>query len=124
MFKFLKRNILYIALIQAVIATLGSLYYSEVRQFTPCILCWYQRIFMFPISIIIPVGILRKDKGIYQYVLPLSIIGAVIAFYQVLLQKGILPEAITPCTIGASCTTEYVNYLGFISIPDMSFTAF
>ena len=79
---------------------------------------------MFPISITIPVGILRKDKGIYQYVLPLSIIGAVIAFYQVLLQKGILPETITPCTIGASCTTEYVNYLGFISIPDMSFTAF
>src|SRR3989344_2393163 len=124
MFKSIKQNIVYIALIQAIIATLGSLYFSEIRHFTPCILCWYQRVLMYPLTIIITVGILKKDKGLYQYVLPISILGTIVALYHVLLQKGILPEAIAPCTLGASCTTKFVGYFGFITIPVMSLTAF
>ncbi|MBI2034293.1 MAG: disulfide bond formation protein B, partial [Candidatus Levybacteria bacterium] len=83
--QYLVKNILYIAWVQSIAATLISLYYSEVRHFAPCILCWYQRIMMYPLIIIIAVGILRKDKKLYQYVLPMSIIGMLIAFYQILL---------------------------------------
>lgn len=122
--SFLSRNILYIAWIQSIVATAGSLYYSEIKHYTPCVLCWYQRIFMFPLVIILAIGILRKDKGISYYVLPLSLTGILISFYQVLLQQGIINEAFTPCTYGISCTTKYVSFLGFITIPLMSFAAF
>ena len=124
MLKFLQKNILYIAWVQALIALSGSLYFSEIRHFTPCILCWYQRILMYPLVIIIGVGIFRKDKLLYQYVLPLSILGTLIAFYHVLLQNGILPEAVAPCILGASCTIKYIGYFGFITIPVMSLTVF
>lgn len=122
--KFLVKNLLYIALIQSLLATLGSLYYSEIKHYTPCVLCWYQRILMYPLVLIIAVGVYRKDKGLPFYVLPLSVTGMLIALYHVLLQKGILPEAIAPCTIGASCLTKYTGYFGFITIPVMSLTAF
>lgn len=122
--KLIEKYIIYLALIQSIIATLGSLYYSEIRHFTPCILCWYQRILMYPLTIIIAVGILRRDKGLYQYVLPMSILGGLIALYHVLLQKGILPESVAPCTLASSCTVKYTGYFGFITIPVMSLTAF
>lgn len=122
--NFLRSKILYFAWITAIVATVGSLYYSEVKQYIPCNLCWYQRILLFPLVIIIAVGILRRDKGIYHYVLPLSLLGCLVAFYQVLLQMGIVPETLTPCSIGAACTTKYTSYFGFISIPIMSLTAF
>lgn len=121
---FLRKYIVYLAWIQSIAATLGSLYYSEIRHFTPCVLCWYQRIFMYPLVIIIAVGILRRDKKLYQYVLPMSILGWFIAFYHILLQKGVLPESIAPCVIGASCATKYTGYFGFITIPVMSLAAF
>ena len=79
---------------------------------------------MYPLIIIIAVGILRKDVKMYQYVLPMSITGWLIALYHVLLQKGILPEAVAPCVLGASCKTAYTGYFGFITIPVMSLTAF
>ena len=122
--RFVEKYIVYIAWIQSIAATLGSLYYSEIRNFTPCTLCWYQRILMYPLVIIIAVGILRKDKKLYQYVLPMSILGWFVALYHILLQKGILPEEIAPCAIGATCKTAYTGYFGFITIPVMSFTAF
>lgn len=118
------RNIVYLAWVQALVATLGSLYFSEIRHFTPCTLCWYQRILMYPLVIIIAVGIMRKDKKLYQYVLPMSTLGALIAFYNVLLQNKFLPEAIAPCSLGASCLTKYTGYFGFITIPVMSLAAF
>lgn len=127
MFKivtFFKKNILYIALIQSLVATIGSIYFSEVKHFSPCSLCWYQRILMYPLVIIIVVGILRKDKGVYHYALPLGIIGWLIAFYQTLLQAGMLSEAIVPCSLGVSCVTKYTNYFGFISIPMLSLFSF
>ncbi len=77
--EFLTKHVVVIAWIQSIIATLGSLYYSEILHFTPCVLCWYQRILLYPLVLIIAVGILRKDKGLYQYVLPMSILGLLIA---------------------------------------------
>lgn len=109
---------------QAIISMLGSLYYSEVRGYIPCQLCWYQRILIYPIVVIIIVGLIRNDKKLYLYVLPLGIIGWLIAFYHTLLQNGIVPETSITCDITASCGTKYVNYFGFISIPVMALIAF
>lgn len=122
--KFLKENILYIALIQAILATLGSIYFSEIAGFAPCVLCWYQRICMYPIVLVLTVGILEKNKNIYKYVLPFSLLGIVIAAFQNLLYYKIIPEAAAPCTFGVSCTTKYIEWLGFITIPFLSLAAF
>ena len=122
--EFIKKNILYIAWIQSIIAMFGSLFFSEVMKLPPCILCWYQRILMYPLTVIIAVGILRKDKGIHQYVLPLSITGLCIAIYHNLLYYGIIPESIQPCRLGISCTTKQIEWFGFITIPLMSLVAF
>ncbi len=115
---------LYLAWIQSIAAMLGSLYYSEIKHYTPCTLCWYQRILMYPLVMLIVVGILRKDPKVHYYILPMAVLGWLIAVYHVLLQNKILPEALAPCTLGASCATKYTGYLGFITIPVMSLTAF
>ena len=81
-----KQYAIYVAFLQAWLATLGSLYFSEIRDFRPCLLCWYQRILMYPLIIILGVAIFRKDKNAAYYVLPMSIMGVAIAFYQYLLQ--------------------------------------
>jgi disulfide bond formation protein DsbB len=120
----LKQNILHLAWAQALIATAGSLYFSEIRHFTPCVLCWYQRICMYPLVAILAVGIADKNKKIYRYVLPLSITGFVIALYHNLLYYRILPESIAPCGFGVPCTTKFFAWYGFITIPLLSLTAF
>lgn len=79
---------------------------------------------MYPLVLLVAVGILRKDRNLPYYALSLSIPGWFVSLYHILLQKGILPEAIAPCTIGASCLTKYTGYFGFITIPVMSFAAF
>ncbi len=119
-----KRNILYIVWFQVLLAIGGSLFFSEIKHFPPCVLCWYQRIFMYPLAIIIAVGILRKDKKVYYYVLPLAIAGMAVAFYQNLLYYKILPESIAPCTAGVSCTTRFIEWFGFVSIPMLSLISF
>src|SRR5579864_5425272 len=103
--KYLNKNVLYIAWVQSLLAMLGSLYFSEIKKFPPCILCWYQRILMYPLVLIIAVGILRKDKNLPHYVLPLSAIGTIIAVYHNLLYMNIIPESLAPCVAGVSCTT-------------------
>lgn len=105
-------------------AFLGSLYYSEIKGYVPCTLCWYQRILMYPLVIIITVGIIRSDKKIHWYILPMSILGGIIALYHVLLQKNIIPEAIVPCTLASTCKVNYVGYFGFVTIPVMALFAF
>lgn len=122
--SFVMQYGMYISWLQAIIATGSSLYLSEVLQWTPCILCWYQRILMYPLVIIILVGIYIKDKLLPYYVLALSIPGALMALYHYLLQKGVLPQEIAPCTLGASCEREYIGWFGFITIPLLSFAAF
>lgn len=120
----MKEKLIYLAWIQSIIATIGSLYFSEIRHFTPCVLCWYQRILMYPLVLIIAVGILRKDKKIYQYVLPLTLTGTIVALFHNLLYYKILPESAAPCVAGISCTTRFFAWFGFITIPLLSLTAF
>lgn len=121
----LERASLYIALITAWTAMLGSLYFSEIAGFIPCTLCWYQRILMYPLSVIIFVGILRRDKGLPFYVLPLSVIGIFVSTYHYLLQKTDLFEgAVKACSSGVPCTAAWINWFGFVTIPFLALTAF
>jgi disulfide bond formation protein DsbB len=108
----------------AIIATLGSLYFSEVLHFIPCTLCWYQRIFMYPLAIILGIAFYRNDSGIYRYVLPLSIIGMIISGYHIALQKLPYLQEFEMCKTGVPCSKDYLNLFGFITIPMMAFTAF
>ncbi|MBI1864116.1 disulfide bond formation protein B [Candidatus Woesebacteria bacterium] len=124
MIKIKPKTFLYVAWIFAIVSVLGSLYFSEIAHFPPCILCWYQRIFMYPLAILIPVGILKKDKNLPYYVLPLTIIGGLIAIYHNLLYWNIIPEAYTPCAAGISCTTRFIEWFGFVTIPFLSFCSF
>jgi len=113
----------YPAFAVALTAMLGSLYYSEIAGFVPCTLCWYQRIFMYPLSLIILVGILKQDEYLPNYVLPFSVIGMGISTYHYLIQRGLLAHPAT-CSIGIPCNLSYVNYFGFITIPFLALTAF
>lgn len=124
MILFFKKNLLYIGFIIALVATFGSLYFSEILKLPPCLLCWYQRIFMYPLVIIFAVGIIRKDEKLHQYVLPFSIIGMLVAFYHYLLYIKVLSEKFSPCTAGVSCITPQIDLLGFVNIPLMSLVAF
>lgn len=112
-----------LALVVAITATLGSLYYSEVVGFVPCTLCWYQRILMYPLTLIILVGIVRQDEALPFYVLPFSLSGMGVSSYHYLIQNGVFSHPAT-CTVGVPCSLRYVNYLGFITIPFLAFTAF
>ncbi|OGN01712.1 MAG: hypothetical protein A3I26_01685 [Candidatus Yanofskybacteria bacterium RIFCSPLOWO2_02_FULL_43_10] len=124
MTRLIKDNILYIAWITAVVSMAGSLYFGEILGFTPCVLCWYQRIAMYPLVLIIGVGIIKKDRNFLNYALPLSVIGGAIAFYQNLLYYSVIQERLIPCTFGISCVTRYINLLGFIDIPLLSLFSF
>ncbi|MEM7800065.1 MAG: disulfide oxidoreductase [Chloroflexota bacterium] len=112
----------YFALIVSLVATTGSLYFSEIRYFEPCRLCWFQRIFMYPLAIMMLVGVVKQDEGISDYVLPIATIGWFIAIYHIGMQFGFIALS-TACT-GVSCGVTYINWLGFITIPVLSFTAF
>lgn len=123
----MKKNLniyLYIAFTQALVATLGSLYFSEIAKFPPCVLCWYQRIFMYPLAIILPIGIIKQDKYLPYYILPLALIGALIAIFHNLLYYKILPESAVPCLKGISCTTKFIEWFGFLTIPMLSLFSF
>jgi disulfide bond formation protein DsbB len=102
----------------------GSLFFSEVMGLPPCVLCWYQRIAMYPLVVIIAIGIATRDPRMKVYALPLSFIGLAIAIYHNLLYYGIIPEAITPCTEGVPCNAVQLEWLGFITIPLMGLAAF
>ncbi len=108
----------------ALVSTLGSLFFSDIMQFIPCSLCWYQRIFMYPLVFIFLVNLLYPDNAVYKYAFPLVIIGTGSAFYHNLVMLGIIPEELSPCVQGVPCSTEYINWLGFINIPLLSLIGF
>src|SRR5690554_2379663 len=99
----LNRSSLYVALLTAWVAMSGSLYFSEVLGYLPCDLCWYQRILMYPLTVILTVGLLRQDGNLPYYVLPLSIIGQGVSTYHYLLQKTTIFGAPTVCRSGIPC---------------------
>lgn len=123
--KTITKYALYIAFAQAWLAAIGSLFYSQVIGLVPCVLCWYQRALMYPLVIILSTALYRKDKDIAYYVLPMSVIGALIAFYQYLLQMTPLGAVeLTKCDLTNPCSKIDAIYFGFITIPFMSLVAF
>ncbi|RAL26800.1 disulfide oxidoreductase [Thermoflavimicrobium daqui] len=119
-----ERYGLYFAWIISIVATLGSLYFSEIAQYVPCTLCWYQRILMYPLVILLGIASYRNDVRIIPYTLPLSIIGGGIALFHYLQQKVPGLAEIAPCTVGVPCNKDYIDWLGFITIPFLALIAF
>ena len=114
---------LVLAWVVALVATLGSLYYSEVAHLPPCTLCWYQRIAIYPLAIVLAIAAVRSDFGVRRYVLPVVAIGAAISAYHYQLER--FPSQTTlACSVEVPCTTVWVWQLHYISIPFMAFSAF
>lgn len=107
-------------------AMFGSLILSDVMNLPPCLLCWWQRIFMYPIAFIMSVAILRKDRSGIYYALPLAVCGLITAFYHSLLQWHVIEETVVNCSANGnvSCAESDMTLLGFITIPFMSFVSF
>lgn len=116
--------LLYYAWFISLVATLGSLFFSDIMEFVPCTLCWYQRIAMYPLVIILLLGILVSTRSALLYALPFVILGWLMSFYHNLLHYGIVPESASPCVQGVPCSTKYIEWLGFLTIPMLSFISF
>jgi len=112
------------AWLTATSASLGSLFFSEIMELPPCSLCWYQRVFMFPLVVVLSMGLLPFDRRVVRYALPLSALGVAVAVYHVLLQAGVIPESLAPCSEGVSCSDVDLVVFGFASIPVLSLVAF
>ena len=117
-------NILFFCWLVVSVSALGSLFFSYIMEFAPCVLCWYQRIFLFPLVLILAVGLFPLDKKVVKYALPMAVAGWLTAAYHNLLYAGIIPESIQPCSQGVSCTEEYIDLFGFLSIPMLSLLSF
>jgi disulfide bond formation protein DsbB len=122
--RFFAEYSLYLAWIVAIVATAGSLYFSEIKEFVPCTLCWVQRIFMYPLVIILGIATYRRDQAIAIYTLPLAMIGGLVALWHVLVQKVPALNELGKCKMGVPCNLDYINWFGFITIPMLSLTAF
>ncbi|MER2090069.1 MAG: disulfide oxidoreductase [Sporosarcina sp.] len=108
----------------SLVATLGSLYFSEVRGYEPCTLCWYQRILMYPIVLISGVALFQKNARIALTTAVFSVVGGGISLYHYGIQKLSFLSDSAPACGNVSCTGQYINYLGFITIPFLALTAF
>lgn len=113
-----------VAWIVATVTTLGSLYYSEIAHYTPCKLCWYQRIAMYPLVLLLGIAAWRRDRNVRLYVIAQCAVGAVIALYHSYIQAFPPDSGTSFCTADAPCTERYVWEFAFVSIPFMAFTAF
>jgi disulfide bond formation protein DsbB len=108
----------------ATTGTLGSLFFSEVMGLKPCMLCWYQRIFMYPLVVIFLVGLFQLDRSVFRYAFPITLIGLGFAVYHYLLYTGYIPENLQPCDKDASCAEINLELFGFITIPMLSILSY
>ncbi len=120
----LNSKIIFLCFLIATTATLGSLFFSEIMQFIPCNMCWYQRIFMYPLVFIFLINLLYPDDKVFKYAFTLVFIGLIISIYHNLLMFGIIPESAVPCANGVPCSTEYINWFGFVTIPFLSMVSY
>jgi len=114
----------WLAFVVAATATAGSLYFSEVAHFLPCRLCWFQRVAMYPLSVVLLVGAIRRDPGLRWYVGPIALVGAGVAAYHTLLEWK--PELDTgACEVfGPSCTDIWFKEFGFLTLASMALIGF
>lgn len=114
---------LWVATVVALTATAGSLYFSEVAGFEPCALCWYQRIAMYPLVLILGIAAVRRDAAVRRYVAPIATIGALISIYHIGVER--LPGLPTgSCSVAAPCDLIWVERFGFVTIPVMALAGF
>ncbi len=118
-----KTYLLFAQFIISLAAIFGSLFFSEIMKFPPCNLCWYQRLFFYPIALIIMTGLFLKSEQTNQFVTPFISIGLLISVYHNLVYYKVI-QVIVPCTETAPCTAQQLNYLGFITIPLLSLVGF
>lgn len=115
---------LLLAWVVTLLSTAGALITQYIFGYEPCMLCWYQRICMFPLVVILGVAAYREDRSATTYALPLAIAGTAFALFHYLEQKFPSIAALVPCRVGIPCSTQDVNWLGFITFPLVSFVAF
>ncbi len=114
---------LWLAFVVALTATSGSLYFSEVAGFPPCALCWYQRIAMYPLVIILGVAAWRGDRNVIRYAGPLAVIGGLLSIWHIGVERiPTLPSG--SCSVDVPCSTIWVQVLGFVTIPTMALAGF
>lgn len=116
--------LVFIAWMVASVSTLGALFLGEVMGYTPCVLCWYQRIGMFPLVLILAAGLFPFDRGVVRYALPLALAGWLLAVFHWAVASGLVPERATPCSQGVPCSVEQISWFGFLTLPMLSVLAF
>ena len=116
--------LLFAAWMVSLVATGGALFLGEVMGMTPCVLCWYQRVLMFPLSVILALACYHGDTSVVRYALPLAGLGWLVALYHTLLYAGLIPEPVTPCATGSACTGSNMMIFGSLPIPILSWLAF
>ena len=116
--------LVFVAWLIAVVSALGALFFSEIMQLPPCTLCWYQRNFMFPLVLILPIGLFPLDRKVVRYALPLAVGGWLFAVFHMLLVTGVIPEKLEPCMQGVPCSERVIDWFGFVTIPLLSVAAF
>ncbi|WP_201715339.1 disulfide oxidoreductase [Rossellomorea arthrocnemi] len=117
-------SLLFLAWASSLIATMGSLYFSEIMKYEPCELCWYQRILMYPMVILLGVAYVRKDFQVALYSTIFSGIGLLISIYHYSIQKVTFLTESAPACGRVPCTGEYINLFGFVTIPFLALTGF
>lgn len=115
---------LFLVWIVAAVATLGSLFFSEVVGVPVCVLCWYQRVALYPLAVMLPLGLFPYDPNVIRYAGALVGVGWLVALFHLLLIMGVVPKTVQPCVQGIPCTETYVALWGFLTIPLMSFLTF
>ena len=116
---------LWVVFLVSSIATAGSLFFSEIAGFIPCELCWYQRICMYPLTIITLLAAIANDRRVARYLLPLPLVGAGVSIYHLLVENGVVEQA-KACLLSApgGCATKWINEFGYVTIPTLALTGF
>lgn len=116
---------LWLVFLVSSVATGGSLFFSEIAGFVPCELCWFQRICMYPLTIVTLLAALANDRRVARYLLPLPIVGAGVSVYHLLVENGVVEQA-QACLISApgGCATKWINEFGYMTIPTLALTGF
>jgi disulfide bond formation protein DsbB len=116
---------LWLAFLVTSIATGGSLFFSEIAGFVPCELCWYQRICMYPLSIVTLLAALADERRVARYLLPFPVVGAGVAVYHLLIENGVVKQS-QICLLSApgGCATKWIEEFGYVTIPVLALTGF
>lgn len=117
-------SLLFATWVLVTVATLGSLFFSEIMQVPVCELCWYQRLAIYPLVLILAIGLLPYDPRVLRYAVAFTGLGWLVALFHVLLVSGVIPESAQPCVQGIPCSETHIALLGFLNIPTLSLLTF